>query len=345
MSRPLGPDRKAAIGYAYRFLWTAADGYPSAAPTATFQFSAGNVAAALAAVRPADTVTAIGNDRRQITISTAGTQAASIIGLLGDYSGDAWLVGPGVSMPVRVMRLVSDTAGAAVLELADPLPHTVAVIATTSLRWLLYQGTIASGDVGAAVQRGVRWSIPWTRTQGAADTTSATLDQGLLHVVRTPFATGLTDQGLRAHVADLGRMISGGEAGWYAQREAGGVELCEWVRDVAPDGGYEDLVPGESLRAVHALLTVAQIFDGMAAEGKPNAAEIATDRRAKARERFDRIARKWTWYDADANGAVSPGELDVEQGVTAAGAVASLFIESSFNTNRRLPVFRRNQSH
>lgn len=309
MSARYGPERKATLSQAYRFLWVPSDGFPSSAPTVTFQFSAGDVAVALAAVRAADVVSSLNDDRRRLTLAT-GSNAADLQGVIGDYSGECWLDGPGVSVPVRVLRLVSDAVGGSVVELADALPHSVTIVTTTRLRWNVYQGALTSVQVGATVQRFVRWSLPWTRTQGSSSTTQTQVEHGILHVVRTPFDTGLTDQDLRSLVPDVGRMVPGGQGTWFPQREAAFVELVEWLRAGAPSGLYEDQAPGDLFRAVHACLTGAYVFDGLAAEGKPGAAEVAARLRTTARERFDRILPRVSWWDVDADGVVDSGETD-----------------------------------
>lgn len=325
----LGPERKFPVSQDATFLFAFADGYPSAAPTLSVAFTV-PWSGALAAVRAADTVSAFGNDRVSITISTAGTQAATIPGIPGDFAGEAWLVGPGVSCPVQVKRLVSDASGAGVLELASPLPDTAAYIATTTLRWTLYYVTIPAATIGASVQRFVRWSLPWTRTQGSSATAEIRTEFGILHVVRNPFDTGLTDAELRTYVPGIDPFSE--QQSWHAQREAAHDELVEWLRAGLAADQYEDQAPGAMFRAVHALLTAALIFDGFDGQGRQGAAADAVRCREQAKSRFDRIMSRLTFLDLDADGVVDTGETDImQQGL--GGLAVSSATDSSLVTN------------
>lgn len=343
MSR-LGPRRKAVVGQAHRFFWQPADGYPDVAPTLTVRFAAADVAVVLAAVRASDPITAVAADRRQLTTSS-GTLGAALRGLISDYGGQAWLDGAGdFQAPVRVLRLISTAANSSVLELAEPLPHGVNVVGTWALRWNLWSGQIAAGDVGAAVQRGVRWSIPWTRRQGTDLPGEVVQDQGFLDIVRSPFATGLTDVRLETLVPGLARMVPGGQSSWAPQRDMALEELEAILAERLPATRYPDQLLGPQCQLAHALLTAAMVLRGHAALGTDRAAAaLAYSEQADAE--IERILRRPTWIDLDEDGVVDAGETDIDQ-TAAADLVGGFFggEDSDFESDD-FPAFARDGKH
>lgn len=307
MSAHLGPDRKATAGKSYRFFFVPTDGYPSAAPQIAVQFAAGTFSAALTPLRAAaDKVTAISTDRRQLTIDNEAALTLTTRGLMGDQGGAAWLDNEGVFQgPVKILRVVTPTAGSGVVELAAPMSHAGAASGSNPLlRWNLWHAQVTIADL---VERDVRWSVTYTPKAGTDLPSDETVDQGLLHVVRTPFRTGLDDELLYALIPLLRKLPPGAQEGFGPQRWIAGTELVEQLRQLLPTGIYEDNCPGERFRLAHALFTAAVILGGRA-DGQAEADAFRT----RAEAELKRVIANRMWIDLDSDGVVDAGETAVQ---------------------------------
>lgn len=297
--------RKLTTGMAHRFRWGASDGVVSSDPTLTVTWPTGALTYTLDLAREPDTVTAISTDRRTLTLTWGGSGTPVILAS-PDSPASASLYGVGtVEASVRVVRLVTTGALSGTVELAEPLPHPVAVSASTlTLHWHERSALIPSIDVGATPARNVRWSVDYAAyTQGIA--TEHRRDRDVLHIVAMVFATGLSDADVLAAFPDL-RSRPMGQGSWRAQRDAAHDDLVLLVRQrIAPR--VEDVLPGAQFRRAHAYLTAAAIVDG-ASSGGADRSELAAYYRARAVETVDAVLALVDWADLDGDGVVDTGE-------------------------------------
>ena len=292
------------------------------------QFSAATVTTALAQVRTTDTVAVVSTDRRQLTV-TASTIITGARGLINDFGGAAWLdLGAYFQGPVRILRGVS----ASVVELAEPLPHSVPTTAAGSLRWNLWSCQLTAAQVGATVQRNVRWSITWTPTQGGDLPADPVTEQGFIHVVRTPFNTGLTDDGIAALIPEFPSMVPRRQGSYAPQRWVAQQEIEAMLRLKVPSGRTEDQALGEQFVQVHALLTAAVVLEGHASVGIDRSTQAA-EFRQRAWVRFGEAMQLVTWIDLDGDGVVDDGETGVR--ATGLGEIvrAHVFDSALFDDN------------
>jgi len=151
--------RRIPTNRAHAFGWLARDGYPDpdeAAPELVVAWPDGEQTYSLAAVRPADTVTAVSVDGYEITISTGPEQPGHTLrGQILQYGGEVWIDGGAdYQGPGRVIGLVSQTSlaaattGTAVLRLASPLPVGGVVSQITPASGSI---TVGTGAAAAAV--------------------------------------------------------------------------------------------------------------------------------------------------------------------------------------------------
>lgn len=313
----LSQHRKAAIGGDLVFFWLCPDGCPDpnkAAPSLTLTLAAGGTQTyAMTAVASSVKVTSVEDDLKTLNVDeTAANLHAALSGALSEEAGLWWYDGEGaMQAPVRLLRvLASDAPGQ--IELADPLPHAVDVSGEHRIRARLYRATVPSADLGATAARNLLWTVTYYPYFGADLPTTRAVDQGLLDVVRAPFATGLDDARLFAYAPGLSAAVPQTQQSWEPQRAVAEDELVAMIRERLAAADCEDDLLGEQFRRCHALLTAAVILDGLAAQGYDRA-DLAVAFRERATACVDQAFKRLTWYDMNRDGAVDSGETAVSR--------------------------------
>lgn len=316
-------ERKARVGAVTRFQWLAPEPLqPGTTPTLTFRHPSGTeYTPALTPIRAAAAVNSIATDRRTLTTAdlTAAYQG------LQDEAGEAYLISPtDGAFPVRVTRVDKGESGFTVAVLAEPLPRPISTEDGASLQWRLWTAEL-SGALVAAAQRNVPYTVTYTARYGADLPTVPGREEGLLHVVRQPFSTGLTHSTLLERRPDLHTSIPGRQSGFAPQIRAAEMELIDHLRvQLAEQGLYEDDLDGRRLARAHMLLTEALLT---------RASDAAASLRNQAFAAL-KDALRAIWADANRDGVVDPGEADRQ--VT--GARASSVGGSFGSTVRRFRI-------
>lgn len=302
-------DLKFVAGQDGTFPWRA-PGPLSGAPTLSVTHTDfGTVAPALSAVRASVAVTAVGNDKRTLTLgANIGTASRGLVG----YPWGAAYLDAGEAGGFEVVVAGFTAAGTALL--ADPLPRHVTIGSGATLYWLTYTATLSSASVTASALRDAVWTVSYTLQRGGDAPALVLQDRGRLHVVEHPFGTGCRDLHLRQFVASLGRTLPSRQESYAEQIDLALGTLVEWVQQRLRSAGedpYEDAVDGRTLLKAHAYLALALVFGSQAAAGADTDA-IIERAETKAREAFELAIDPLPFLDRDGDGAVDSGETDVE---------------------------------
>ena len=296
-----GSERKARVGVDHTFVWTApVPGVTSATLTITHP-TLGALTPAMTQVAAALTVTAIGTDRRTLTVS-----ALAFDGIAGNW-GRSFLVVPNDgTFPVDILRWDGTTG-----ILAAPLPRDISLSEAGSLVWAHFYATLPAANATSAVARSMLWQVTYTGQHGGSLPTEIGQDSGLLHVVRHPFDTGLTHHKMVATYPESAPMLARANSSWDAKIEDAKDELILRIRgDLAGTGRSEDGVLGSALYRAHQELTASLVFGEKAANV---GASVRGTR--KHYERFEHLydlaMRSSPWVDEDGDGVVDSGETGV----------------------------------
>lgn len=340
------PDRRFTAGEDATFRWVCPD--PAAFATSAslaVAFAAGTSTVALSA-RTADVIATNGlsADRRRVTIENDDG------GPLPDGSQPmpAWIsYGTASQIPVRVLRVVSSSDPVdpgdpytVVIELAEPLPHDVSLLG--SVYWQVFSGTLAAPSTK---QGPVRWTVTYDRQVNGATAETAT-DDGVLWVVRAPFATGLDSAMFIASSPWLAQHVPPGQSSWAPQIAMALDSLLVRIAARLPDGRTVNDITGRQFRNAHALETRAFILRGMAEAGIGRPGALEEVERALTAE-LDRIFDAGLdWVDSDGDGAIDSGETGVQASRIRLGSFtnnAACFDPSDSDAVDRTP-FRRIRS-
>ena len=301
----------------------------SAAPTVSVLLASGTVnVGAMTAAWTAPTVTSVNSaDRTQLNLSAAVADAR---GMAGDY-GDAWLVSDESSpIQVRVLRFIG--GGSPVAHLAEPLPagHTGAGELVPA--W--YYVTLTAAAVTGTAQRNARLTVSWTEASGDDSPGFPHAPELDLHIVREPFATGVTE-------ADVLRVDSG-LASSAAHRDlnskdaisaALGEVIIRLREDLAEQGWTEDDVPRQhrgALSLCHAHLAAERILEPF----EPEAAQRHRDKvwGVDGQSGLWKAAMRRIFVDADGDGVVDDGEVQQVTGPRV-GSLGSFTTATADNPN------------
>jgi hypothetical protein len=253
-----GQEVKARVGEDTIFTY-ALPRPPSAAPSVSVTLSGGVVAVgAMSAMWTAPTVSAVSaSDRTVLTLDGA---VANARGLAADY-GDAWLVSDETA-PVRV-KVLRFLGGPARAILAEPLPVEHSGAGTLEPAW--YRVTLPALTVTATAQRDALLSVTWTEDSGTDGPAFASRAEMSLHVVREPFATGVTSAEVLRVDSGLASQYAHRDVDWRAAIGAALDEVVMRLRqDLAEGGRWEDDVlraHRAPLATCHAHLAAAIIHD------------------------------------------------------------------------------------
>jgi hypothetical protein len=336
-------DQKVRLdGTAERIWWTAPEPLSSgSSPTLNVYLASGTATLTFANIAAVPAITAVARDRKTLTASGAVSSAR---GAQGAGWGEAFLVTAKDGwFPITVREISNAT-----IILAEPLPAplTVSAGAPASLQFATWAGVLTTTHVNA-VERDVRWTVSYV-TQAGVDLTGYSFrDEGLLHIVRQPFSTGLTTRHVVQVHPGLAQRVPRRQGGWEPQIQAAQEELILRLRrDLQERGLTEDDINGHRLRFAHAHLAAAVIYD----ENQPEKAEILRTRVLGAFNEETGIRHgglvddtlRSVWVDADRDGAVDSGEVTSIEGNRTADS-KSFFTSSSFDSTNR--VFSRGGRH
>ena len=279
-----------------KFVWTSPSPL-SAVPEISFAGGASEDMYALGATGDAgahqSAITAINaRDKRIITLAEDNEWPLSVSGA----TGDAWLVSPSDgSFSVRVVSISTDRL---TVTLAEPLTRAINVndayleVAT----WVVEMPV----EIVSALARDVPWSVSYSPNP---DLFGKKRELGLLHVVHQPFDTGVTSEGLSAHLRQK-NSAPRTEQGWETQLQESEEELILFIRgELSAKGLYEDDIPApQTLRLAHLAFAEALITE---AEDMEKAALIRERGRGLAKDALKRI-----WVDSNQNGEPDEGSSE-----------------------------------
>lgn len=260
-------------------------------------------AAAMTRVGITATVNAISADRRTLTLTAP---AVALNGAVGAHGGYAWIKPD--SGPAYQIQIV-DQPTLSTLTLAEPLPQA-AVISAAALSWEVYHALVTAVTATATAKRNVPWTVTWTSSRGASMPDETERLEGLMHVVRQPFQTGLTQHGVFEVASSMSVNIPRRQESLEPQIAVALRELERWLRVSGPVALGADAYNGAAFVDVHAMLVCALVLASQTASGM-NRAEPRDDYRAQARTLFEEIMKVPPWLDADGDGVADSGEVDV----------------------------------
>ncbi len=320
-------------------LWWASPVPVTGTPTLTVRLTSGNVTPSFAVVHASTPITAIAADRRTLTVTSIGSTGQ---GLAGEVTGNGFVVtDAGGWYPNRLRQIVSATS----FVLAEALPQALTVGAGDAWYWSTFTAALSSASITAAASTNpIPFTIEFTPYHGVdAPSDVAPRFEGLLYVVRQPFATGLDETALLVRWPRLTSGQPRRNMSWQPQIDAAEETLWRWLRkdlksDAEPNA-REDDVAGPPFIDVHAALTAAMVLPGP--EG------VAAMEQAKAI--YAEVMENIPWWDTDADGVVDSGEADVRRRIAASALVRSLYdgSDSDFDADVApdAPVFTRGMRH
>jgi hypothetical protein len=249
--------------------------------------------------RAADSLTAISADRRRLTL-TWDTDAPVPDEMVTSWS--AWVDdGAGAQIPVRILRLVSDSGASGVVELAEPLPHTIDTGGDVHIQtWQRQFFAPASPET-------VRYRVTWAQSlQGGVSRT--VVDEGVCYMVRALFATGLTHQAFIAHSPFLAAELPPGSSSWAPQIQVALDALMVELRKRLPSGVDVSAVRGGQFLEAHSVCTEMIILRAIHAAGRDRAPQLEEARRRLA-EILDAIFDAGLdWVDTNSDGVLDASE-------------------------------------
>lgn len=291
--------REFVCGQSQVFRWVPPDGWSRAeSATLALYFASGTSSDSMTG-RTSDELTAISADRRRLTL-TWGTDAPVPDEMVTSWS--AWIDdGAGAQLPIRILRLVSDSGASGVVELAEPLPHAISTGGDVHIQtWQRQFAAPASPET-------VRYRVTWTRSlQGGVSRT--VVDEGVCYMVRALFATGLTHQAFIAHSPFLAAELPPGSSSWAPQIQVALDALMVELRKRLPSTADVSDVRGGQFLEAHAVCAEMVILRAIHAGGRDRTAQIEEARRRLA-EILDAIFDAGLdWVDTDGDGAIDAGE-------------------------------------
>jgi len=280
--------RKHTTGQTIRFVWTPNRPY-TGTPSLTIGFSP-VFSSDLAQIRPDVSVTAVGSDRRTLTLgSSVSTQLeADEVSAFLKTTRDTWC-------SVKVVRLGGTTA-----ILAEPLPRELDL---TSVATLNFGASFVSIDSSHATKGLYNYFITW-----ADELTSVHTESGVLKVCARPFDTGLDHNQLVNQFPQLADMVPRRQSNHDPQIEAAKRELILSIRDhVISDGATEDDVFNQqSFVTAHAYCAAAIVYESA----------LRLDVAEAMRERYQsllEVALRSVTLDLDGDGIIDEGETDLRR--------------------------------
>ena len=288
------------------FRWTPPDGYSVASSaTLSVRLSAGAVGGAMTR-RAADTVASVSTDRRRLTL-TWGTDGALI---MDEAQPGLWAYiddGAEGQVPVRLLRMVSDSGLAGVVELAEPLPHEIGTGGSFTVQ--LWQRSFKA----PATPEACSWSVTWARKLGGG-IAETVVDSGVAYIVRALWETGLTHQRLVEWSPFLAADLPPGQASWAPQIALALDRVRADVQRRLPAGVDVGQTRGHQFCRAHSLATQLLILRALVAGGRDRAAAVESTEAEYVAELDGLFAAGLDWVDADGDGVLDAGEGDRASG-------------------------------
>jgi len=282
--------KKAILNKTYLFEWNAPTPI-SGTPVLTLNSTDYN----FSQTRSSASVTAIGNDRRTLTIDNqvTGLQRDQIKGFL-ITSGDTYY-------SVNINRVVGTSA-----ILAEPLPRDIDLSSSASLEFALWTTSISSSEAVLTTANTYPYVINYTGDIGA--NTHSKQEKGLFKSTPRPFSTGLSHDDLVQIFAPLADMVPRRQSDFSNQIEAAKDEIILQIRDVvlAQDATEDEVFNPEQFRLAHAYCTAALIYE------QNLQMDVADQMRTRCSELMD-IALRSLALDLDGDGVIDSGELDLRE--------------------------------
>jgi hypothetical protein len=261
---------KSITGQAMVFEWVA-PGPLGSAPSLTVGSSS---AVVMTQTRADATVSAIGNDRRTLTVDSQATalQADQI---------KAHLVTNGDTIySVTVVRMVGTTA-----------------------IFALYYATVPSSITSTTGY--YPWQVSYQLDLGQQ--TEQRLAKGLLKITPRPFDTGLSHDDLVGQFPQLADMVPRRQSSFSPQIDASLQEIILMIRDHLKDEvdvTEDEVFNAESFANAHAYCTAARVYEAI------NQLDTANAMRERCMQLLD-ISLRSLALDRDGDNIVDEGELDI----------------------------------
>lgn len=282
--------KKAILNKTYLFEWNAPTPI-SGTPVLTLD----SVDYNFSQTRSSAAVSAIGNDRRTLTIANqaTGLQRDQIKGFL-ITNGDTYY-------SVNINRVVGTSA-----ILAEPLPREIDLTTSASLEFALWTTSIASTADVLTTANTYPYVINYTGDIGA--NTHSKQEKGLFKSTARPFSTGLSHDDLVQIFAPLADMVPRRQSDFSNQIEAAQEELILQIRDVvlSQDATEDEVFNPEQFRLAHAYCTAALIYE------QNLQMDVAEQMRNRCSELME-IALRSLALDLDGDGVIDSGELDLRE--------------------------------
>jgi len=283
--------RKAVTSQNYMFEWNAPKPI-NGTPSITFKASS-TVTSNMNHSRADISVTAIGNDRRTLTIASSDAlQRDQALAFL-KTNGDAWY-------SIKIVRIVGTTA-----VLAEPLPREIDLSTSATIEFAMWYYEAQSSDV-TSTSGTFQYLISYTVDLGQNNLSK--LDKGVIKVTPRPFDTGLNHDSLVDRFASLADMVPRRQADFLPQIESSLDELSLMLRERlhASDVTEDEIFNAESFQLCHAYCTASRIYE---MNLQLDAAEAM---KSRCMELMD-IALKSVDLDLDGDGVIDDGEVDLEK--------------------------------
>lgn len=282
--------KKAILNKTYLFEWNAPNPI-NGTPVLTINSTNYN----FTQTRAAASVSAIGNDRRTLTIANqaVGLQRDQIKGFL-ITSGDTYY-------SININRVVGTTA-----VLAEPLPRDIDLTSAASLEFALWTTSIDSSEAVLTTANTYAYVINYTGDLGANNHSKQ--EKGLFKSTPRPFSTGLSHDDLVQIFAPLADMVPRRQSDFSNQIEAAQDELILQIRDVVltQNATEDEVFNPEQFRLAHAYCTAALIYE------QNLQMDVASQMRTRCSELME-IALRSLALDLDGDGVVDDGELDLRE--------------------------------
>lgn len=237
-------------------------------------------------------VDAVSDDLRTLTLTSGHG-----LGVKGAPSrGEAWLLtDTDGAFPVHVGRVTD-----AEVVLTEALPRLVSLGGNTAAIQAAWWTAELDASTTATAARNHTWVVSYTEGHGDIPTAPMT-DEGLLHVVRQPFRTGLRHQRLLHLVPELAQLTHRRNQSLDPLIDAAEGALVAVIRGELHERGlWEDDVDGRHLELAHAYMAAGLLVevsdpdrgDALMLRGKRLALEQA----------------RTLWVDSDRDGTPDDGE-------------------------------------
>jgi hypothetical protein len=283
--------RKAITGQDHMFEWNAPSPI-NGTPSITFKVSS-DVTSNLNQSRANISVSAIGNDRRTLTIASSDSLERDQVFAFLRTDGDAWY-------SIKIVRIVGTTA-----ILADPLPREIDLSTSATIEFAMWYVTASSTNV-TATSGTFQYLISYTSDLGQNNLSN--LDKGVIKVTPRPFDTGLDHDSFVNRFAPLADMVPRRQSDFRPQIKASLDELSLMLRDRLGSSNVteDEIFNAEAFELCHAYCTAARIYE------MNLQLDAADAMRARCIELMD-LALRSVDLDLDGDGVIDEGELDLEK--------------------------------